>query len=272
MLSLESYLDRRLAQGRAYFSRDDAIKSLGLSSSAFTAAAQRQVKKQKLASPRHEFYLILRPEDRNLGGPDPTHWVDPLMRHQGVDYRVSLLRAAAFHGASHQSPMVFQVVVPRQLRSIELERHRLQFIYQAPEIFEQTNRLEWLDEIKTPEGFAKIAGIELTMFDCVRYFHKASGIDGVAQIVKDIGAKASPHKLSKIAGAYENSAVRRLGYLLDLAGHTRQSKSLEGFAALARSFKPLDPGMRAIPGVSAENADKNLKWRLMIHALVEMDF
>jgi hypothetical protein len=47
------------------------------------------------------------------------------MKHQGIDYRISLLRAAAFHGASHQASMVFQVVVPRQLRDFDMGRHRL---------------------------------------------------------------------------------------------------------------------------------------------------
>ena len=67
--------------------------------------------------------------------------------------------------------------------------------------------------MKSDAGFATVAGVELTLLDCVRYFHKAAGINGVAQIVKDIGAKASPRLLQKAAGAYENSAVRRLGYL-----------------------------------------------------------
>jgi len=94
---------------------------LDLSPSAFTAAAQRLAKKGKLANARHEFYLILRPEDQNLGAPDPVRWIDPLMRYQRTDYRISLLRAAAFHGASHQAAMVFQIVVPKQLRSLELD-------------------------------------------------------------------------------------------------------------------------------------------------------
>ncbi len=272
MASLESYLDKQLAQGRAYFSKEEARGDLGLSPSAFTAAAQRLVKKRKLVNARHEFYLILRPEDQSLGAPDPVRWIDPLMQHQRIDYRVSLLRAAAFHGASHQAAMVFQLVVPKQLRLLEIGRHRLQFIYQAPEIFEQANRPEWLDKIKTDEGFTKVAGVELTLLDCVRYFHKASGIDGVAQIVKDIGAKAAPRKLAKIAGFYENSAVRRLGYLLDLAGHSRQSGALEPFAAQAKSFKPLDPAIRPILETSAEDAEKNIKWRLTIHEPVEVDF
>jgi hypothetical protein len=59
-------------------------------------------------------------------------WIDPLMRHQAIDYRISLLRAAAFHGASHQASMVFQVVVSRQVRDFDLGRHRLQLLYHAP--------------------------------------------------------------------------------------------------------------------------------------------
>jgi hypothetical protein len=77
--------------------------------------------------------------------------------------------------------------------------------------------------MKSEAGFAKVAGIELTLLDCVRYFHKAAGINGVAQIVKDIGAKAAPRRLAKAAADYENSSVRRLGYLLDRAGYARQS-------------------------------------------------
>jgi predicted transcriptional regulator of viral defense system len=272
IMSLASYLDQQLAQGRSHFSRDEARSSLDLSSSAFTAAAQRLVKKHKLATVRHEFYLIIRPEDRNLGAPDPARWIDPLMAHQGIDYRVSLLRAAAFHGSSHQAAMVFQVVVPKQLRSFQIGRHQLQFVYQAPEIFEQVNQLDWLDKIKTPDGFAKVAGIELTLLDCVRYFHKASGIDGVAQVVKDIGAKAAPRKLAILAGFYENSSVRRLGYLLDLAGHQSQSKALEPFAGKAKSFKPLDPAIKPILGNSGVDEEKNVKWRLTIHEPVEVDF
>lgn len=272
MASLESYLDQQLARGRPYFSREEARRSLGLSPSAFAATAHRLVKKHKLANARHEFYLILRPEDQSLGAPDPVRWLDPLLRHQGIDYRVSLLRAASFHGSSHQAAMVFQVVVPKQLRSFQMGRQRLQFLYQAPAIFEQTNRPEWLDKIKTADGFTQVAGVELTLLDCVRYFHKASGIDGVAQVVKDIGAKAAPRKLAKIAGFYENSAVRRLGYLLDLAGHSRQSKALELFAAQAKSFKPLDPAVKPILETSADDAEKNMKWRLTIHEPVEVDF
>ena len=59
--------------------------------------------------------------------------------------------------------------------------------------------------MKSDAGFAKVAGIELTLLDCARYFHKGGGINGVAQIAKDIGAKADPRTLAKIAAAYEKT-------------------------------------------------------------------
>jgi hypothetical protein len=63
------------------------------------------------------------------------------------DERARLLRAAAFHGSSHQAAMVSQVIVPRQVRDLEIGRHRLQFLYQAPRVFAQLNQPDLLGQI-----------------------------------------------------------------------------------------------------------------------------
>ncbi len=270
MASLESYLDDLLARGRAYFSRDEVAAALGLRPSALAAAITRAINKRRLANPRHGFYLILRPEDQIAGAPDPVEWIDPLMKHQGIDYRISLLRAAAFHGASHQASMVFQVVVPRQVRDFDLGRHRLQFLYQAPRAFTQVNQPALIGQMKSDAGFATVAGVELTLLDCVRYFHKAAGLNGVAQIVKDIGAEASPRLLHKAAEAYENSTVRRLGYLLDLAGHARQADALQAFVKRAKTALPLDPSVRPLMKVLEQPGERNPRWRLLINEAVEL--
>ena len=274
MASLNNYIDELLSLGQAYFSREEALASLDLNADAFIAAAARLTKKQRLVSPRRGFYLILRPEDRVTGAPDPVCWIDPLMRYLGVDYRISLLRAAAFHGSSHQAAMVFQVITPRQLRPFNIGRHRLQFIYQLPSIFVRTNTPDWLVQIKSEAGFAKVAGVELTLLDCARYFHKAAGINGVAQVVKDLGADAGPRNLAKIALAYENSTVRRLGYLLESAGHVSQANALESFVKKAKSMKPLDPSIKTMPEALDEVYEhkKDAKWALVINESVEVDF
>jgi len=274
MGSVVSFLQQQLSQGQISFSSDAAMTALGCSESAWFQSATRLAKNHRLASPKRGFYLILRPEDLAVGAPDPVRWIDVFMRHLGVDYRISLLRAAAFHGSSHQSAMVFQVIAPRQIRSFDVGRYRVQFIYQAPDAFTQVNQAEWLTQLKSETGFAKVAGVELTLLDSVRYFHKSAGISGAAQIVNDLGAKASPRKLVKAAAAYDNSAVRRLGYLLERFGYERQADALLPFAKTAKSMKLLDPSVKlpaALAAIQADVNEKNSKWKLVVNETVEID-
>jgi len=271
MGALEQYLDEQLSQGRAYFSREECLRVLDLSPSAFAAAANRLARKHRLASPRRGFYLILRPEDRILGAPDPVRWIDPLMRYLGIDYRISLLRAAAFHGSSHQAAMVFQVIAPRQLRDIDLGRQQLRFIYQAPGTFANVNQPDWLKQIKSDAGYAKVAGVELTLLDAARYMNKAAGINGVAQFAKDLGNKANPRVLANAAAHYENASVRRLGYLLEWSGHSRQADVLESFALQAKSLKPLDPSVKPLLVSPTAVEEKVARWKLVLNETVETD-
>jgi predicted transcriptional regulator of viral defense system len=271
MAPLEHYLDERLTRGRSYFVGDEARSTLGVTQRNFAAAVTRLINKGRLANPRHGFFLILRPEDRIAGAPDPARWIDPLMKHQGIAYRISLLRAAAFHGSSHQAAMIFQVIAPKQLRDFEIGRHRLQFLYQAPQAFSRVNLATRLDQMKSDEGFAKVAGVELTLLDCARYFHDAGGISGVAQIAKDIGGKANSRVLADAADDYENSSVRRLGYLLDLANHSRQAKALEPFVKKAKTFLPLNPAVKSLVASLVELREKNSRWKLVINEPVEVD-
>lgn len=265
-------MEDRLALGRAYFMREEALAALGSSPETLNMALMRQAKKHRLASPRRGFYLILRPEDRAIGAPDPARWIDPLMKYLRRDYRIALLRAAAFHGATHQASMVFQVIVPRQMRSFEMGRHRLEFVYQNPSAFAKVNRPDWLGSLKSEAGFAQVAGIELTLLDCARYFHKAGGINGVAQIVKDLGGKARADTLAKLAVHYENSSVRRLGYLLERMQHARQANALRPFAGKAKTAVLLDPSVKPLIEELSGFGEKDSRWKLILNESVEVDF
>jgi len=271
MGALDQFINERLAYGRRYFTREEVQGTVNLKPNALTAAITRLVKRRRLANPRHGFYLILRPEDQMAGAPDPVSWIDPLMRHQRLDYRVSLLRAAAHHGSTHQAAMVFQVIAPRQMRDFEIGRHRLQFLYQKPSAFERVNQLEYLDQIKSETGFAIVAGVELTLLDCTRYFHKTGGLGGLAQIAKDLGEKLNKRMLAKTAAAYENASVRRLGYVLESVGHERKADALLSFARKAKTTVRLNPASKRL-GSLPEQYQRNAKWKLVINELVEVDF
>jgi len=267
---LEQQIDQRLQRGLRVFSGREMLDSVQQSPEAFEAAARRLKRKHRLASPYRGFFLILSPEDHAYGAPDPVRWIDALMKYLGVDYRISLLRAAAHHGSSHQAAMVFQVIAPKQLRPIEIGRHRIQFVYQAPEDFASVNQPPFLVQIKSESGYAQAAGIELLLLDSIRFMHRALGLNGVAQLVHDLGPKADPRKLAKLAAVYENAAVRRLGYLFDSFGMRRQAEALSRFVKKAKSMKALDPGVKPLPGISRQ-FERNAKWKLVLNRPVEID-
>lgn len=271
MRILGKYIDDLLLSGRSTFTGKEAMEVLKVSSRSFSDAALRLCRKQRLACPRSGFYLILRPEDKAAGAPDPARWIPHLMEFLTVDYRISLLRSAAFHGSSHQAAMVFQVVAPKQIRSIEIGKQRIQFIFQGEDNFRYANRPEWLDQLKTDAGYAKVAGVELTILDSVRYFHQAAGLNGVAQVVKDIGKRARPRILAQAAAAYENSTIRRLGYLLEHFGYQSQAQTLLPYAGRAKSSKPLNPSAHSILDGLEDSGPLNRKWMLILNQEVEVD-
>ena len=84
---------------------------------------------------------------------------------------------------------LLQVLNCLYLRDIEIGRHRIQFVYQAPNAFEAVNSPDLLGQIKSDSGFAKVSGVELTLLDVTRYLRKTAGVHNVAQIVKYLGAR-----------------------------------------------------------------------------------
>lgn len=112
----------------------------------------------------------------------------------------------------------------------------------------------------------------MTLLDCARYFHKAGGINGVAQIVKDLGGKARADTLARLAARYENSSVRRLGYLLECMQHVRQANALRPFARKAKTAVLLDPAAKPLIEELSGLHEKEPRWKLILNEPVEVDF
>jgi predicted transcriptional regulator of viral defense system len=270
MLRLEKWLDELLLAGRLSFLKQEALEGMGLASTNFNAAAAKLLAKGVLAKPRRGFFVIVRPEDR-VAGPDPVLWIDALMAFLNLDYRVSLLRAAAFHGSSHQAGMVFQVVVPRQLPRLEIGRRRVEFVYQEGGAFELANRPDWYDQMKGDAGFVKVAGLELTLLDCVKYVNRSGGLHNVAQIVKDLGGKVSPRTLRQAARAYGPSVSCRLGYLLEWSGHSRQAAGLAEAVLGMKSYKPLLTGVMDDVEILPGEVSRDERWKLLLNEMPEVE-
>ena len=155
MASLGNYLDDLRSRGRLTFTKAEALSALGQSSQVFLAAAERLIKKHRLASPKHAFYIILRPEDRTDRRAGTGAMDRPLMAHLGVDYRISLLACrrpprlvpSGCHGVSGDRP-----------QADSAHRHRTT---QCSVRLSDGTRVrrhqprQWLDTLKTDAGYAQ---------------------------------------------------------------------------------------------------------------------
>jgi hypothetical protein len=166
-----------------------------------------------IADPYRGFHVIVPPEYRRLGCLPADQFVPQLMQHLGEPYYVALLSAAELHGAAHQRPQAFQVMVETNRRAIECGEVRVQFI--ARRRWKTTSVVER----KTPRGLLRVASPEATALELVGYADQCGGLDNVAAVLAEL---VEPSMRIDSLPECERSPiawVQRLGYLLDLTEH-----------------------------------------------------
>jgi len=163
MPSAAEYVDALLARGQYSFTTHDAMCALGASLAATRAALRRLKQKKLVAAPYRGFHVVVPPQYRRLGCLPADQFIAELMEHLEEPYYVALLSAAAYHGAAHRAPMVFQVVVPEARRSLECGSVRVQFV--ARQDMEATPTVER----NTATCVLRIASPEASAIELVGY-------------------------------------------------------------------------------------------------------
>ena len=126
-------------------------------------------------------------------------------------YYVSLLSAAAFHGASHQQPQEFYVITHNHsIRSINKKGIKINFNTKL--VISEKG----IEERKTDTGYIKISDPELTALDLIQFESKIGGLNRVTTLLDELTEKMEPKKLQNytiknIPFAY----LQRLGFILD---------------------------------------------------------
>ncbi len=203
--------DWLIGQGRHFISTTEIAEILGVDAASVPASLERAREAGKLISVTKGGWVPVPAEYRSAGAPPPSHFVHQLMEHLGHPYYVGFLSAAAIHGASHQAPMVFQVVTPARLRERRIGRGRLQFIPRAAA--SERPRLQH----NVPTGRIWVSTPEVTVFDLVDAPQNGAGLSNVATIIGDflIDSSLDPAKLASVAAGYPAAAAQRAGYVID---------------------------------------------------------
>ncbi len=259
-MNIAKFVDSFTTSGRYHFTSDEAVKALNISIVAARAAIRRLRKKGVIAMPHRGFYVVVPPEYRRLGCLPPEQFTPYLMEHLCLDYYVSLLSAAEFHGAAHQRPQVFQVVVALNRPRIRCGQVRIQFVAR--------HNVSEIPTIRknTPRGYVLVSSAEATAFDLVGYARCCGGFNNVTTVLIELAESLKGEELAGIASLSPVPWAQRLGYLLDMVGARTLTEPLaEHVANVARDYVLLDPKQ------GEKGHTRSSRWKLVINIKVESD-
>lgn len=260
MTNAARFLDDLAARGRYHFAIGEAVAALGSSVPAVRAALRRLKAKGELADPFRGFYVVVPPEYRRLGCLPADQFVPQLFEHLGEPYYAALLSAAELHGAAHQRPQAFQVMLRGHRRAIACGAVRVQFVVRRD--MERTPVIEK----KTPRGPLRVATPEATALELVGYADQSGGLDHVAGVLSELAEMLDGEKLRAEAARSPVVWTQRLGYLLELVDRRALAEALLAF--VGENAKFIAPLVRAR---SLTGALRDERWKLALNASIEPD-
>lgn len=208
-----------------------------------------------------DFYMIIPAEHSHIGSL-PPHWIiDSLVKYLEQDYYIGLLSAAAIYGATHQQPMVFQVMTTSPRRSIKLERVNIEF-----HSFKECC-LAAKEKISTPAGYANISIKEQTIVDLIRFYNVCGYLSNCAGVIKELAQHCKNEAFTEVIQKESNNSVlQRLGYILYITEHQNLSDILEQELSKRNTQQiVLRPDLKNNTGIYNE------KFKLIINDDIELD-
>ncbi len=257
-LSAPELIDDLASRGQHHFTTHEAAALLGSSMVAARAALRRLVHKGIVATPHRGFHVIVPPEYRRLGCLPAEQFVPQLMDHLGLDYYAALLTAGRYHGAAHQQPQIFQVMVARNRPPIACGGVRVAFIARrnvadVPKV-----------RFNTPRGRLAVSTPEATAFDLAGYPQHAGGLDNVATVLSELAEILDPAALASLASLSPVPWSQRLGYLLDHVGAGEKTEPLARYVA-----EVVNETTALLPSMPAGDSPQDARWRLLVNYRVE---
>lgn len=262
---IRDWTEQLLAKGRFCFSLDD-LKDFfpEQSSESLKVALFRLRLKGKILPVFRGFYLIIPPQYANMGVLPAHMFIDQLMKHLNRLYYISLLSAATYYGAAHQSPQEFFVItgfpVLRETTAAGLKINYIS-IRELP--------TQFIHKIKTEAGYASISSPALTMLDVIRYQHRIGGLNRSATVINEMMDTFKIEDLTvELLKTAKVSVVQRLGFILDLI--ERKDVSAKVYEILTE-LSPKFQQKLLNPSKPATEFQFDRRWNIVINTQIEVD-
>lgn len=266
---IRHWIDSLPKMGKNFFTREEVLKQFpSMNVSNIRNALYRLSKKGKIQSVWHGFYVIVAPEYGFKGVVPPTEYIDRLMKYLGREYYVGLLNAAAFHGAAHQQPQTFSVVV-----NTDKLRGKIKKGIQINFVTKKEIPAHYTKQLNTRNGYINISTPELTALDLLLYIKEIGGVNRASTVLNELAEVMDIQNIGADFLSYFNSAViQRLGYILeDVLEYGELADTLYQKVKEA-GIKFRKYPLRAVSkGTDLSSYDINEKWKIIINEEIEID-
>ncbi|MBE0673840.1 MAG: type IV toxin-antitoxin system AbiEi family antitoxin [Bacteroidales bacterium] len=232
---------------------------------ALKRALSRLSEKGKIISIYKGFYLILPPQYASKGVLPPSLFLDDFFQFLRRSYYVSLLNAAAFHGASHQQPQEYFVMTNFPVMRATKKRG-LKINYVSIEKIPE----KLLEKRKTEAGYLAISNPVLTATDLVQFEKRIGGLNRAATLLIELMEVLKPSDFNEdILDHAAVTTLQRLGYLLEFAcSNANLSDSL--FRKMekhkSRLFRVPLKASAQTRGFSSGN-----RWKVIVNTEIDID-
>ena len=264
--SIASWINEKPLRGRYTFTHDEVVAAFpDMSAGTVARALTREVSKGRIMSPLRGFYVIVPDEYRLRGTVPQGFYLDDMMRHLGRKYYVALLSAAEMHGAAHQAPMSFFVMIePPTMRDKKTDRYETLFFCKSriPEAY--------VEQRPTSSGYLNVSGPELTAVDLITYQAKVGSVTRAATVLAELVEKCDFSRLGpEFVETVPVSSLQRLGYILDVVLEEQEAADAV-YDLLKRAGVHLQAvALKAGKGIAG--CEKDEKWKVMVNVEIEID-
>jgi predicted transcriptional regulator of viral defense system len=207
------WIEEQQSKGKLAFSITELKKAVPNNSEvALKRAMDRLSEKGKIVSIFKGYYVIVSPQYAAKGILPPVYFIDGLMKYVERNYYISLLNAAALHGAGHQQPQEYFIITqypimrPTNKRGIKIN-------------YISTNQLPpkaFLNKKQTETGFINVSNPILTAIDLINYEKRIGGLNRAVTIINELLENIKTKDITKELVAYSSAAtLQRFGFILE---------------------------------------------------------
>ncbi len=266
MKSLSEFTTKIQSRGQQMFTVNEAVQALGKPVRAVRQSLARLKKKGEIVSPLKGLYVVVPPSDLNMGCINEQDLLVLLMEHLRVNYYVAFLSAGQFYGASHQKPMVLQVVAEKKMRRLQCGHVRIWFTYKKDISSIPVNKKV------IHSGDLIVSTPEATAMDIITHPNQSVGINNIATVLSELIEEIEISKLIDMANIVgENAWVQRMGYILENINSIVEDKRKKMIIALQNYLATKKLSYVPLSSSEPRRGTHIKRWKIIENTTVESD-